>query len=302
MKLKEGGRCSVPVRVSNIGSSPFRVRQLSYSVPGHQADVPLRAGFRLAAGEVEELVLSINLDRAGEYAVELHCELDWDYGRRVGLLFRCAGVVTAGTRDALIRSDGGTGNMIYVSGATSQIMAEMVAERDSSAVPFLALAPRPLSVADLPDFGDPRGAVTLATALEVPDFIAVSKGEPASTIVLWPDPKAGILLGRDRPSGSCPNHAALRIPGRITGGGELTKSLSATHWRLWPNEGRWWLEVLGRRPTLVNETEVGRGQPVALDEGVILCPLTERPSALRLRLKHLGSQDGFVTRSCLEVL
>lgn len=301
MRLKEGALCQVPLEIGNLGAQPFTIRSLAYSVPGHAGPKALRANVRLAPGSPphEYVDVTITLDRSGEYSLNIECELEWECGRHIGMAFVAHSVVSAATRDALIKSEGGTGNMIYVSGEASTRIVEQQLERDSSSCGYRQLTGRAMQVSELSGFGGPGGAVTLATKLELPDFYAQSKGEQEKAVELWADPREGILLGRDKPGPGSRNHACLRIPSRVTNAGELTKQVSGTHWRLFPSEGQWWLEVLGRVPTLAGAKAVQRGQPVALAENTILCPLADRPSALRLRLENVERKAGVVTKSRL---
>ncbi|MCC6151959.1 MAG: hypothetical protein IT461_17045 [Planctomycetes bacterium] len=303
MRLKEGSLCNVPLKIGNLGTQPFSIRAMRYAVPGHNAAKALKANMRLAPGDKHEILdVAFTLDRAGEYALKIECEIDWDCGKRVGLSFAADAVATASSRDAFINSQGGTGNMIYISGEASSRIVEQQLEHASSSVGYRHLAARPMQPEELDELGEKNAVVTLATKLVVPDFYQLSKGAEGKPLQLWADPREGILLGRDRPGPNSRNHAVLRFPAQIKDCVELNQQLSGTHWRIFPREGRWWLEVLGRVPALVASREVTPGQSVQLAENQLICPLSTRPSALRLRLVHIERQQGAIQASRIEIV
>ncbi len=301
--LREGAAADLPIEILNRGHAPFRLLRVSCR-SGPEEQLARVSGLTVAPGQSIEVQVHLQFPNPGHFNLETLLELEWAHGSRIG--FRG---LTVGAIEVRPRLDGplitahseGTGNLVNVSGLSSELLSEAIRSQGPSRAEQLDQSISLLAPEALDDFGDPSGIVSWATSLELPDMLV-----GIGTASARPRPPMGIVLGRNRPD--APSAAqelpatrrgtdlTLRFPTDHPRARELTMSISRLHWRLYPWAGSWWVEQLGASSsTLLVPGERARvlalGDRAPLPNGTQIFALGEQRDRLGFRMTH-GKQHG----------
>jgi hypothetical protein len=305
----EGSELDLPVTVLNDGSRPFSIRSLTCRSGDNCVREDL-GGREVSAGGQGSFSAPVRFPRAGHFKLDLLLELEWrafgtaqHHAARLGFaaLLPNAIEITARHDGPLLHTEG-TGHLVNVSGAAGQSLSNALRTCGPDEAPTERLGLDPIPAARLQDFGDDEGIVSWGTEIEVPDMLA---GGAARR--LRPRPWDGLVLGRDRPGATdrdTGTDAALRFSPDVPEARKLTSTISRRHWRLYPREGIWWIEQLGREPTTLilaarPRRSLGAGDRAPLPTGTRIYALAGARHRLGFELIHDSVEGGHVLRSAL---
>ncbi len=301
--LAQGSGIDLPLRIVNAGPASFRA--LAVSCHTGPNEVRLDLGERpVDPGLALQCAVRVEFPRAGDFGLEVRFELSWTHAARLGFAAFLPGTIEITSRHEgpLISAIGqGTGSLVNVSGAADQAIARALRTRGLSEASIERRDMEPFPGAELDGFGDGGRVVSWATALEVPDML--DWGAP---LLLRPLPLRGIVLGRDRPCAEdeAGTDAALRFAPKIPEAREISGTISRRHWRLYPWDGLWWIEQLGREPSVAltpdrTRRRLGTGDRCPLPGGSRLYALAGSRHRLGVELSHASVEGSHVVRSAL---
>jgi hypothetical protein len=247
--------------------------------------------------------LPIGFDHHGDFGLSLTVEAEWAAGQ--GLVYGAQAqsmfLVRPRRDGALIQ--GGTGNLVNISGDATAWLAEHHATGPEGAqtLPMRAHFRRAVG-----EFGDRGRIVSLRSALWTPDFL-----ERGPAIRLTPSVAGGVMLGRDRPQEEIRfgirHRGALRFPASIPDHLELSRGISREHLRIGVANGRWMAQQVGQRPCLVigaadgasgsGPQELRQGMRRPLLEGDRIYVLGDRGMRFGMELRHKNVSGGQVHES-----
>ncbi len=295
VRLEAGGRCDVPLRIHS-GSRPLMLTALRLRSGANEVSLNL-GGAPCSPGQDWVGHAAMAFDHHGDFGLGVELELDWQGGS--GLLHEAqiASVFVVRPRRDSAWIQGGTGNLINISGQASSWLAEQHATGPEGAQ-VAALQPK-FRRAER-DWGDQGRVVSWRTLLHVPDCLGWG-----SAIALHQSIGGGVLLGRDRPdSGTSqrwPHRAALRFPADMPHHSDSSRRLSREHLRFAAARGMWVVTQLGQSASVIvgseGSSELRQGMSRPLLEGDRIFVVGWSGARMGLELRHRSVSHGHVRES-----